>query len=649
MSSEGAPGPLRILLVEDDPDDFILVRDALRELGDQRLVLDWVEDADEAIAAMASGHHDVCLLDYRLGAITGLELMRQARRRGARLPVILLTGQSDTEVDRQAQEAGAADFVVKAQMTPVLLERSIRYSVQHARTLEALRRSRASFRELIERLPDGVCVIHGTSITYVNPALFTLLGCASPNELLGLEVQELAARFLHEEDREQVLREFEAPLEGGGQEPFREVRLVRASGESIPAELARFPVVFEGQPCTMYIARDLTERKRMQSQLVLSDRMASLGMVAGMIAHDINNPLAYVLANLHILEGDVLPRLSVTASEREELQALVADAQLGAARAREIVQQFRIFSRGDKEPRRQILEVHQVIESALRMAGNEIRYRARLVRDYGDPVRVEAREVELGQVLLNLLVNAAQAIPEGDAERHEIRVVTRQRGEEAVIEVRDTGVGIPADRIERVFEPFFTTKPSGIGTGLGLPICRSIIQSLGGRLELESVVGRGSILRIVLPAVAPPSIVALPQPARELPSSPSRRGRILIVDDEPLVSQAIRRSLQREHEVVVLTSAREAHARLTGGEQFDVILCDIMMPEMSGIDLYEELARVGPALSERMVFLTGGAFTPRAREFLGQIKNPCLEKPFNPRDLQELVRTLLAEDAASRA
>lgn len=646
MNSEAAPAPLRILLIEDDPDDFILVRDALRELGDPRLVLDWVEDGDAGVEAMASGAHDVCLLDYRLGAITGLELMQKARRRGARLPVILLTGQSDTEVDRKAQEAGAADFLVKAQMTPVLLERSIRYSVQQARTLEALRRSRASFRELIERLPDGVCVLHGAHIIYVNPALFTLLGCVSPNELLGLEVRELAARFLHPEERELLLREFHAALEGEGPQPFREVRLVRASGEGIPAELARFPVVFEGEPCTMYIARDLTERKRMQAQLVLSDRMASLGMVAGMIAHDINNPLAYVLANLHILEGEVLPRLGVTDSEREEVQALVADAQLGAARAREIVQQFRIFSRGDKEPRRQTLEVHQVLESALRMAGNEIRYRARLVRDYGDPVRVEAREVELGQVLLNLLVNGAQAIPEGDAEHHEVRVVTRQRGAEAVIEIRDTGVGIPADKLERVFEPFYTTKPSGVGTGLGLPICRSIIQSLGGRLELESEVGRGSVFRIVLPAVAPPSLESLPAPERELSPASSRRGRILIVDDEPLVSQAIRRSLQREHEVIMLTSAREALARLKGGEPFDVILCDIMMPDMSGIDLHEALARVAPELAARMVFLTGGAFTPRAREFLGQIKNPCVEKPFNPRDLQQLVRTLLAEDAA---
>ncbi len=650
MTSEPPSPPLRILLVEDDPDDFILVRDALRGLDGSRMSLEWVEDAEEALEAMASGRHDVCLLDYRLGAYTGLELMAEARQRGAQLPVILLTGHSDTEVDRQAQKAGAVDFLVKAQMTPVLLERSIRYSVQHARTLEALRRSRASFRALIERLPDGICVIQDSRIIYVNPALITLLGCASPTELLEREVREVVARFFHAEERQWVLTALAVTPGEEGREPFREVRLLRASGESFPAELARFPVVFEGQPCMMFIARDLTERKRMQAQLMLTDRMASLGMVAGMVAHDINNPLSYVLANLHILEGEVLPRLGVTAAEREEVQALVADAQLGAGRAREIVQQFRIFSRGEKETLREVLELHRVIDTSLRLAGNEIRHRARLVRDFGDPIRVEVNEAELGQVLLNLLVNAAQAIPEGHVESNEIRVVTRLRGAEAVIEVRDTGVGIPVDKLEQVFEPFFTTKPSGVGTGLGLSICRSLITGMKGRLELESEVGRGSIFRIILPAVAHPSIAALlAEPERETPTGARRRGRILIVDDEPLVSQAIRRALQREHEVMTLTSAREAHARLTGGEHFDLILCDIMMPEMSGIDLHEALARMAPSIAQRMVFLTGGAFTPRAREFLSQIKNPCVEKPFVPRDLQELVRSLLSEGTASSA
>jgi CheY-like chemotaxis protein len=253
---------------------------------------------------------------------------------------------------------------------------------------------------------------------------------------------------------------------------------------------------------------------------------------------------------------------------------------------------------------------------------------------------VEANEGRLGQVFLNLLVNAAQAIPEGGVDQHEIRVVTRPHPEGVMIEVRDTGSGIAPDVLKRLFEPFFTTKPMGVGTGLGLPICQDIVTSFNGRIEVESKVGKGSTFRVILRA-------AIADYAFELPRAPqvreaSRRGRILVVDDEPMIAVAIRRTLQREHEVVTLTSAREAHARLTGGERFDVIVCDVMMPEMSGMDLHEELVRHSPELAARMVFMTGGAFTPNARAFLNQVANRRLEKPFTSKELRALVQAMLA-------
>ncbi|MDY7231405.1 ATP-binding response regulator [Hyalangium rubrum] len=645
----GAPThPLRILLIEDDEDDFILVRDALEALGsEKKMTLEWVEDPERGLELLQAGGHDVCLLDYRLGIYTGLELLELARQRGVHTPIILMTGLGDDMVDRQALEAGAADFMVKSQMTPVLLQRSIRYTVQHARTLAELRRSQSSFRELIERLPDGICVLRERRLIYANPALVALVGCDSADELLGRELSDLASAFFQPEDWQALRRDEPGVLKARGPMAFREFRLRRKSGDIIVAEMARFAVVFDGQPSAMCIARDLTERNQMQSRLMLADRMAALGMVAGMVAHDINNPLAYVLTNLHTLESDVLPRLPLATGEREEVRGLLSDAQLGAVRAREVVQQFRIFSSGEKEPRAEPLEVHRVLESALRMAGNEIRHRARLVRDYTEPLTAQASEGPLGQVFLNLLVNAAQAIPEGAVEGNEIRLVTRRAAGEVRIEVHDTGVGIPPDRLTRVFDPFYTTKPRGVGTGLGLSICRDIVSGFGGRLELESEVGRGSVFRVILPAAATPEVVARSRLTTEPVLAKVRRGRILIVDDEPLVSQAIRRALQREHEVMALTSAREAHQRLTGGESFDIILCDIMMPEMSGMDLHEQLARVSPAQAERMVFLTGGAFTPKAREFLSHVKNPRMEKPFLPKELQALVHSLLSGSAAS--
>jgi CheY-like chemotaxis protein len=240
-------------------------------------------------------------------------------------------------------------------------------------------------------------------------------------------------------------------------------------------------------------------------------------------------------------------------------------------------------------------------------------------------------------VFLNLLINAAHAIPEGAADRHRIRVAT-STGEDggAVIEIEDTGEGIAAARLERIFDPFFTTKPIGVGTGLGLSICRNLVRAMGGEIEVESVPERGSLFRVRLPAAAGED-----RPAPSLtPAAPSRRGRILAVDDEPLVANAIRRALAREYEVVTETSPRAA-LDLAARGSFDVVICDLMMPEMTGMDFFSELSAVAPDLSERVLFLSGGAFTPAARAFLERARNPCMEKPFDTEQLRAMVRGLM--------
>ena len=629
---------IRILLVEDDEDDFILTRDALRSISQGRMVLEWVDNGEQALEELRSGRHDVCLLDYRLDASTGLDLLARMRQQGWLGPVILLTGMSDEALDEEALKAGAADFLDKSQLTPTLLARSIRYALQHARTLEELRRSRASFRELIERLPDGVGVTQGERLVYANPALVSLIGLSSADELLGGSRAELEGMFIHAESR--VLLPRDAQVGTVAKAAPMEIRMLRKNGTPVFVELAHAPSVFDGQPCIVWLVRDLTERKQMESRLVRADRMASLGTLAAGIAHEINNPLAFTVANLGHLETDVLPRLTLPGGEQDDVRKLVADAQLGATRVRDIVRQLKMFSRAEEQARPEPVDVNRVLESAISMASNEIKHRARLVRDFTDQLMAEAHEGRLGQVMVNLLVNAAQAIPEGGVERNEIRVLTRPHAEGLAIEVRDTGSGISAENLERLFEPFFTTKPVGVGTGLGLPICQDIITSFGGRMEVESEVGKGSTFRVILRATtaARPS-----EPPKEaVVSAAARRGRILVVDDEPMIGMAIRRTLQREHEVVALTSAREAQARLTSGEPFDLILCDLMMPEMSGMELHQAVADHSPGLAGRMVFLTGGAFTANARAFLNHVPNHRVEKPFSTQELRGLVQSLLA-------
>jgi CheY-like chemotaxis protein len=316
------------------------------------------------------------------------------------------------------------------------------------------------------------------------------------------------------------------------------------------------------------------------------------------------------------------------------------DARDGAERMRIIIRDLKMFSRVE-EDRPGPVDLRPVLESCVNMAWNEIRHRARLVKELAVVPLVRGNEARLGQVFLNLLVNAAQAIPEGKANAHEIRVAVRAvPGDRVAVEVRDTGGGIRPEHRARIFDPFFTTKPPGVGTGLGLSICHSIVSGLGGEIQVESEVGKGSRFCVLLPVATE---ARPPRPsARAAPPRP--RGRILVVDDEPLVGTVIQRTLQQEHDITVVSSARAALETLDRSE-FDLVLSDLLMPEMTGMDLYRVLSERDPRLARRMVFLTGGAFTPAARKFLDQEPVVCLEKPFDLETIRLVLARRLAEPA----
>jgi CheY-like chemotaxis protein len=269
-----------------------------------------------------------------------------------------------------------------------------------------------------------------------------------------------------------------------------------------------------------------------------------------------------------------------------------------------------------------------------------VRHRARLIKDYQKVPLVDANESRLGQVFLNLLVNAAQAIEEGNASRNEIRVRTYVDAQGwVVVSIADTGTGIPENLRARLFTPFVTTKPAGVGTGLGLSICHRIVSSLGGRIVVDSEVGKGSEFKVFLPQAKPDSVV--PEPASSPPTVARRRARVLVVDDEPLITKVVRRTLGREHDVEALNSAEEALVRIRSGERFDVILCDLMMPQVTGMDFHAELLRTFPEQAGRMVFLSGGAFTKRARDFLESVQNHRVEKPVDAQGLKALINDML--------
>ncbi|HEY1556289.1 MAG TPA: response regulator [Kofleriaceae bacterium] len=385
------------------------------------------------------------------------------------------------------------------------------------------------------------------------------------------------------------------------------------------------------------VARDISDQKRTEMQLMLADRMASVGTLAAGVAHEINNPLASVIANLDMAKQD-LEELATRVTVPKDLPEELHDARTSADRVREIVRDLKIFSRAQEDSRGAV-DVEHVLDSTLRMAWNELRHRAKIVKTYGKVPRVDANESRLGQVFLNLIVNAAQAIPEGNYERNQVRISTKLVDGNVMVSIADTGSGIPADVRRRLFTPFFTTKPIGVGTGLGLAISHRIVIGLGGSIEVESEVGKGTEFRVVLPVTSG----LLAPPTQEIPVSKvaTRRGRVLVIDDEETLAQAMRRYLALEHEVEAMTSARTALDLIEAGQRFDVILCDVMMPNITGMDFHTTVRALEPALAERIVFVTGGAFTQTAREFLDRVSNRRIEKPFDLKALRALVNEMI--------
>ncbi|HLL24161.1 MAG TPA: ATP-binding protein, partial [Kofleriaceae bacterium] len=298
------------------------------------------------------------------------------------------------------------------------------------------------------------------------------------------------------------------------------------------------------------------------------------------------------------------------------------------------------FSRAEEE-RRGPVDIEHVLQSTIRMAWNELRHRARVVKQFAKVPDVDANESRLGQVFLNLIINAAHAIPPGKYDSNQIRVSTYldDTGRNVVVAIADTGTGMPPDVRARLFTPFFTTKPVGVGTGLGLAISHKIITQFNGTIELDTELGKGTEFRVILP-VAGASELTKPRTTTNRMLA-ARRGRILVVDDEEPLAQALRRFLSTEHEVTAVYSAGAALDLVRKGERYDVVFCDLMMPQVTGMEMHAELVRLAPEQAKSVVFLTGGAFTSAAREFLDQVTNRRLEKPFDLKELRRLVNELV--------
>ena len=525
---------LKVLLIEDDEDDFLLTSELLEEVEGTHYEIVWVSKFSNALAAILEGSHDVCLVDYRLGEGTGIELIKAAKARGCHLPMILLTGQGGKEIDIEATEAGAADYLIKGKVEAQLLERSIRYALANSKILKDLRESENRFRSVIESASDAIVLTdgRGTILSWNDSArrifeyaraeavgqpisfLFPLKHCGGESGIAPL----LAAGLLRSENH------------------VVEMRGVRKNNIEFPLEISLSSWGTAEETFYCGIIRDITERKSLEDQLHRAQKLESIGQLAAGIAHEINTPTQYVGDNIRFLKDSfhdfitVLeknerlletyqsdPAISASliqvkeAMEQADVEFLVEEvpkaveqALHGVERISKIVQSMKDFAHPGSLDKK-ATDLNRAIESTITIASNEWKYVANMVTDYDNNLpAVPCLIGEFNQVILNMIINSVHAIADvvGDGSRGKgtITVSTRHYGDWAEIRVSDTGAGIPQEIRRKIFDPFFTTKEVGKGSGQGLAISHAVIvEKHKGTINVESEPGKGTTFIIGLP------------------------------------------------------------------------------------------------------------------------------------------------------
>jgi two-component system, NtrC family, sensor kinase len=535
--------PIRILLVEDDEDDFALTRTMLLHAGRMRFELDWAQTYQGGFEQARAGRHNAYLIDYRLGERTGLDLVREAWGSDPPAPVILLTGQDDPAVDLEAAELGVTDYLVKGAIDAASLERAIRYAIRHHDALLALRQSEERWRTLLAHTNAIVILI--------DPDGAIVYSSASVERWLGYPIDELQGQPFgligHPEDAQALAVAFANCAPAAPVSLNHRVEARDGSWRSLESTL----VCLREDPRVggvLIAARDVTERialeqerERLELDRRVSQRLETVGQLAAGIAHEINTPLQFVGDSVTFLKGaadDLLELIGtyrdtlytpapISVEERrrsmreaeeevdveylcERIPAAFARTMDGVARVRSIVQAMKRFSHTsgvEAAP----ADINEALETTLVVCRSEYKYVANVVLSLDQLPEVTCNIGELNQAFLNMIINAAQAIEEkvGDSgAQGEIRISTRRERDEVVIEIADDGPGIPSALLDRIYEPFFTTKEIGKGTGQGLALARATVERHAGSLECTSTPGQGTTFTIRLPVGGPPGELA---------------------------------------------------------------------------------------------------------------------------------------------
>ena len=534
MSTIGGPPKIRILLVDDDEDDFVLTRDLISRVKGVHYYIDWHSTFEEGLARMVQNQHDVCLVDYRLGKRNGLELLQEAIAGGCRKPIILLTGKGYREVDIEAMQAGAMDYLEKDKVTPERFERSIRYAIE--------RKTGAELREklqIAEHLESFNQYVAGLAHQIRDPASVVMANLCAMEEMLA-DISSALELTYH----------------------------------NLPKEMI---VAIRSRYAALEVDEKIDEIRQMAE------------------------------TNLH-----------------------------GMDRIKEVVSDLTAFAQKEREET-SLVQINDLVATASQMLSKQMQDRMELVLVKGTLPLVAARRGAMIKVLVSLLHNACQAMEGDDPQQNKITVSTRHTRGTVVVVIEDTGRGIAPSFQGRIFTPFYTTWE---GAGLGLSLSLEAVLQHKGKLTCHSTEGEGSRFEVQLPADTGHHVA----PRRKPDTGPQRprRARILVVDDEPEVRKSLQRLLGFHHEVLVAEDGACALEVLRDDDNFDVILCDLVMHGIDGLVLYEELQYFAPQLQERLVFLSDGTMNDRIQHFSSTHDDRIYCKPVEGEVIKAIVARVMA-------
>ena len=627
---------VHILLIEDDEDDYLLARDMLTEFEHSKFDLDWASDYDFALNAIARRAHDVILLDYSLGAKTGLDFLKEAISRGCESPIILLTGQDDRDIDVKAMEAGAADFLIKSDINAALLERSIRYAID--RKKDELKISDQA--HLLDLAQDAIIVsdLDGR-INYWNKGAEVLYGWAASEATGGLKVADL---YPEPDDCHHARESLLDNEKWSGEVPqFNRGRnqiIVNSRWTLVKDQRTSRP------KSILIINTNITAQKKLAVQSLRAQRLESICTLSTGIAHDLNNVLSPILMAVPLLQ---------TWAKDDHSRKLLNSIEASSKRGTELVKQVLAFAHGGEgEP--VLMQVKHLVTKCAEIAGRStptsVDISFKIANDLW-PIIGDA--IQLEQMIMEIVNNARDAMPEGGrlsifaGNRVVEKAFSRQHAEArvgsfAVIEVKDTGVGIPKDVQKRIFDPFFTTKDAGKGSGLGLSDAHDIIKSHRGFLLVDSEPGKGSSFQVFLPRAETSNLPYGGQLKGDLTTGNGER--IMIVDDEPAVLEAAKNTLETfGYRVITATNGSEAISAFAREQApVNAVITDLRMPEMDGETLMKALREKDPKL--RFIAISGSVEETDSETVFLSKHAAYLSKPFTPEKLLSTLYGVLTRD-----